>query len=114
MDHLLPEVPEQEEVNINLQKVAPVAIILILTAISLSGCIKYLDETDVDEAELTEEDQITDPHQSDNTVYSTEDKTLSEDLALLSSVTCATQSINVVDIADNGFSKRTGPASVTI
>ncbi len=114
MDHLLPEVPKQEEVNINLRKVAPVAIILILTAISLSGCIRYLDETDVDETELTEEDEITDPHQSDNTVHSTEDKTLSEDLALLSSVTCATQGINTADIADNRFSERTGPASVTI
>ena len=114
MDHLLPKVPEQEEVNINLQKVAPIAIILILTAISLSGCIKYLDETDVDETELTEEDQITGPHQSDNTVYSTEDKTLSEDLALLSSVTYAAQDISAAGIADNRFSECTGPAPATI
>lgn len=95
--------------NINLRKVAPVAIILILTTISLSGCIRYLDEADVDETELTEEDQITDPHQSKNTVYLTECKSVSEDLARLSSVICATQDINAADITDNRFSERTGP-----
>ena len=100
--------------NINLRKVAPVAIILILTTISLSGCIRYLDDADVDETELTEEDEITNPHQSNNTVYLAEGKSVSGDLALLSSVICATQDINAADIADNRFSERTGPASVTI
>ena len=100
--------------NINLRKVAPAAIILILTTISLSGCIRYLDDADVDETELTEEDEITDPHQSNNTVYLAEDKSVSDDLALLSSVTYAAHNISTTDIADNRFSERTGPASVTV